>query len=169
MKKVLVLFLTASIIILSGCGKRHIQPWRVAKQYAETAIDCTIRRDIEGIKEMFCEEIQETHDLDEEIEELLDFIDGNIISYDEPDGKPSGSSSDWDGVIDQAISGYIDEIKTDKGGRYRINVYGFTEHRNHKEYIGITCMDIIDKALYDEKNSYPDEAEVAIGDEEVGR
>lgn len=167
MKRILVLFV-ASVIVILGCGKKHIQPWRVAQQYAETVIDCAKQRDSEGIKELFCKEIQETHDLDEEIEELLDIIDGNIISYDEPDGESSGNTSDWDGVIEQEISGHINGIKTDKGGRYIINVFGFTEYRNHKEYIGITGMNIIDLALYNEENDYPDEAVLSIGDEELG-
>lgn len=163
MKRILVLFV-ASIIVILGCGKKHIQPWRVAQQYAETVIDCAKQRDSEGIKELFCTNVQEAYDLDEEIEEFFGFIDGNITSYDEPEGQGSGMTSDWDGVIEQEIMGNIWNVKTDKGKTYIINVYGYVENRNHKDYIGVTSINIKDTDLYDEKKGdFPDEAVVSIG------
>ena len=43
-----------------------------------------MNKDKEGLKSVFSKHIEETHDLDKEIDEFFEFIDGNIISYDEP-------------------------------------------------------------------------------------
>ena len=45
-----------------------------------------MNKDKEGLKSVFSNHIEETHDLDKEIDEFFEFIDGNIISYDEPEG-----------------------------------------------------------------------------------
>lgn len=41
---------------------------------------------------MFCKEIENTHDLDNEIQRALDFINGEIVSYDKPDGNSGGGT-----------------------------------------------------------------------------
>lgn len=140
--------------LMTGCSKSEPpqQPWQKAKQYLQTVIDCTERKDAEGIKELFCTNVQEKRDLDGEIEEFFGFIDGNIVSYNEPDGHSGPSVIDWGETIEEGMYGEIDEIETDKGEKYRIYINGYLVNKNHKEYVGIGDMGIENAdSYYDEK------------------
>ena len=43
-------------------------------------MECVVNKNKEGLKSVFSKYIAETHDLDKEIDEFFEFIDGEIIS-----------------------------------------------------------------------------------------
>ena len=80
--------------------KEYDSPHLVAKQQSEDILECILNEDVEGLKSLFCPKFQNTHNLDDEIEELFRFISGEIISYDTPkSGIVSGESKSGSGCV----------------------------------------------------------------------
>ena len=94
--KYIVLSLTVGVILISGIVALLWGGYRFAKHIDEELenrqsavggrmgreiLQCFNEKDSEGLKELFCDYIKNTHDLDSEIEEAFAVIDKPIISY----------------------------------------------------------------------------------------
>jgi hypothetical protein len=94
-----VLLLTAMAITLTGCSasnktnsEEYKSPGDLAKERQTEIMECFINKDAETIKSFFSEYVIETYpDIDTQIDEAFNFLDGEIVSYDEPFSSASGS------------------------------------------------------------------------------
>lgn len=137
---------------------------KMGKQQSRIIIESTQKKDTEAIKELFCEQAKRNLDLDSEIKKVFDFIDGNIISYGEPRGGYSGGrSTEQDGTVEERISGYIDDIKTDTGKTYSINFEGYYMNKYLPETIGVWSISVCDEDVFNYENAYPEYGRVVIG------
>ena len=114
-------------------------------------------KDNDKLKGVLAEAFQNQENIDEEIDNLINFIDGNIISYDEIDIASLGrGSSDEKGMIYRMYDGETENIVIDSGKKYKLKYYMYYVNRNHKDYEGIIQIWLEDTELYIEENDYPD-------------
>lgn len=155
------------MIILAGCGssdEEYVTTYQIAVQKGEEILNNIQGRDADSLKEMFCERTKKTYDLDKEIAQAFEFIDGEIISYDKPDKGSQSKSTTPQETTELSFGGHIDNIKTDTGKNYKIEFYYNHICAEDEEYVGIEFIDIIDEDTYDPETGYPDEGILWIGD-----
>lgn len=166
MKKIkrIKLLVVIEIIALLVCGCRiRYEPSEYgnpAVEQGEIIIKAVIDKKTEPIKALFCPYIIENHpDLENEIRGMFEFMDGDIISYDEPFGDETGFKTDAkEGRIEEAISCEIKNVKTSTGRTYRIGCGAFTKFKKYPQYIGVTDITVFDEDLHDSEAGYPEEA-----------
>ena len=87
------------MIGLTGCSfadkdaeinEKYQSPKEYATEQSEYIMECIINKNKEGLKSVFSKHIAETHDLDKEIDEFFEFIDGEIVSHGDPEGYEGG-------------------------------------------------------------------------------
>ena len=149
-----VCLIISIFIIMSGCSFMNSEkvntPERQAKAISTQMIKCFKEKDSENLKSLFSQHVQGKYDLDTQIKEAFDFINGDIVSHDEPDGKSSGKSTDMLGTIYREIQGEVTSVKTDKGKTYGIYYFACRTYRYDKDYVGVYCILI---ASEDEEDS----------------
>lgn len=149
MKKVFigVVFSVLSIFIMlalvTGCHPEFVNADNplgtksmAGRQKAEQILGYIKDKNSDALKDMFCQELKESDDFDKLLDRAMNFIDGEIISYDKIVGGDGGSGSNWD-----SLAPSIDNIKTDAGKTYSINISIYFEHEN-PEKLGIHYLDI---------------------------
>ena len=151
-------------MLVSGCmfvnkeneeNKDNITPRQYAEKQAEKLMQEIIKKDKEGIKSLFSKQMKQAQGFDKEIEGLLEFIDGEIISYDMPFGNMhGGTTKPGEGYVVQRISGEINNVKTDKGGNYTIGFMSYYIYDENEDLIGINTISVIDENSYTEKEQY---------------
>lgn len=136
------------------------------EQYAEALMDRLKTGDFsdERVQKMFCEDTLNNYDVTKQLTEASKFIEGNIVSYDEPDGASTGKS-----VADGITLYYesvcrIHNVVTDKGKKYNIITWGYYESHEHPEREGVMKITIID--LGEDETSADDNKEFTIGNKE---
>ena len=140
-----VLLLTAMAITLTGCSalnktnsEEYKSPGDLAKERQTEIMDCFINKDAETIKSFFSEYVIETYpDIDTQIDKAFNFLDGEIVSYDEPFSSASGSKDR------KAYGADTRNIITDKGTEYRIIFHGRLTNDKEPQKIGISCITVI--------------------------
>ena len=111
MKKLILIIMALLLLILNTGYRSATDP---GYEQASEILRCFDEEDSEGLKSLFCEEIQNTHNLDEDIKNALDIYQGKTISYKIIGG--TGGETDENGKIvlkDENIQ--IGEIKNDTG------------------------------------------------------
>lgn len=106
-------------------------------------------KDADSLFMLFNEYMRENYkeDLERDIKGAFDFMDGNIISYDEPSIEPSTQKTDENGIIQDSHEIWIDNICTDTGERYEIKFKTYDVNKKYKEGLGIEWFAIIDGDL----------------------
>jgi len=92
--------------------------------------------DSDALKDMCCEKLKNSEDFDEKIDEIMNFIDGEIIS----DGR-QGSGSGGYGPTWETLRPTIYAIETDKGKFYRVGLSIYIENEN-PDMLGIYAMGV---------------------------
>ena len=162
-----VLLFVFCIICFSSCGSNNLYeqaslPDKIATEQATIIMNCFKTGETIELKNAFCKAVADTHNLDEEINEAIQFIDGDIIS----DGKWrffEESVSSWrDGVkTESQVSPRIVNIITDTGKTYEIYFHAYIICHRNNNYIGITKIDIYED---DGTKSFEDIPKIRIGE-----
>lgn len=116
-----------------------------ATEQSEYIMECIVNKDKEGLKSVFSKNIAETHDLDKEIDEFFDFIDGEIISYDEPEGHEGGYAMKDGEYTDKKLYGWTENVISDTGKEYDINFLMYEIYTSNEKNIGVKRITITDK------------------------
>ncbi len=163
------LWLVLMITCLAGCsiahkksgtdrGNTYIDP----VDATETVLQAIRDQDVESIHKIFCPYIQENdQELDRKIEGMFEFIEGDIIDYDEPGQDLGRSGSDRDKNHFKSQSAESMTVKTDRNADYAITVSLIKEYENKSDHIGVTSIMVSnkDKMIYDKtKGGYPEDA-----------
>ena len=151
------------MVVLTGCSfinkdedkkEENQTPKEYATEQSEYIMECIVNKDKEGLKSVFSKHIAETHDLDKEIDEFFKFIDGEIISYDEPEGHEGGYTM-RDGVYtEKKLLGDINNIITDNGKKYSISFMSYYIYDSNKDKVGVACIGVIDEDSWKGKAPY---------------
>ncbi|WP_124100727.1 DUF5104 domain-containing protein [Ruminococcus sp. Marseille-P6503] len=142
---VFVLLMATVTISLSGCvsdkinSEEYKSPGDLAKERQAEIMECFINKDAETIKSFFSEYVIETYpDIDTQIDKAFNFLDGEIVSYDEPFSSASGSKDR------KAYGADTRNIITDKGTEYKISFKGWLTNSKETNKIGVICIKVID-------------------------
>ena len=158
MKKILAyLIILITIVTLYGCGDPNYKtPEQIGQMKNETIMEALKAKDKEKLKNVLAKAMQNQENIDEEIDNLMNFIDGNIVSYDDVElAFPGEGKSDEDGWIYRVYDGETENIITDTGKKYKLKYYMYNVNRNHKDYEGIIQVILYDTEIYTEENDYP--------------
>ncbi len=140
----LIIFLFATMILLIGCNTSDnpFSQARYAEKQCKTIVECFDTKDLETIKNMFSSWIQETHNLDKEIQDVFDLYEGKSVHWDYVDYGSEGAIDDgkW---TEKRISPTID-IETDAGKKYHIVFYDYLVYEKDEARLGIQYIIIYD-------------------------
>ena len=157
------IFLCAIIIsMLMGCSKSNQETSVTPNELSENVFETFLNKDIEGLKKMFNEEVKESLDLDELIQGSFDFIDGEIVSYDEPSAHIGGQSVREGELVKEYISCEIENVVTDTGKVYSIHFSYYTVSKDNYREVGINYFNVIDEDNFTIENDYPVEYKYQI-------
>lgn len=158
-KKIFIISLMPILLFLVGCdssNEKNIPPDEMARLQSEEIMECVVNKDVETFKKMFSKNITKTPNFDANIFKFLNFINSEIISYDTPRGSLNCENTKTGKVIEQGLSGEIENIKTDTGKTYRISFYSYSINEENPESIGIIDVAIFDVDTYIDGIGYPE-------------
>ena len=143
------------ILSLSACSlnsKNKVTAPRMVRQDAKIIIEGIESGEHESILEIFSPYVKENYpNLESDIAELMKFIDGNIISYDDVYDEPVSGTSTPEGWIKRGIAGTIDNIITTTGKTYTLKFEGYFVYKDEPNKEGIDYIAIISKDTFDEE------------------
>ncbi|MDE7295421.1 MAG: DUF5104 domain-containing protein, partial [Oscillospiraceae bacterium] len=111
-----------------------------SEECAVNVMDCFINEDVEGLKKLFCYKVNHGTDLDKEITEAFEFIDGNIISYDDDSSCTSRVAYDEGKAVERYYCPFVDNITTDKNKVYTMNIGLYTVYEKDDGYVGVDAI-----------------------------
>ena len=163
-------------VLLQGCTKEENKdddveekeyetPLMMARRQGGEIIEYVVNKDKEGLKSMFSKYVTQNNDLDKEIDEFFEFIEGEIISYDEPDGDETGAVfSPNESKRIRELGGEIKNIKTDKGKTYSISFMAYYVYNPNKDKVGMYAIGVIDEDSWEGEIPYRTVKKYWIGD-----
>lgn len=137
-----------------------------AERVVNIVINALKEKDADAIKNLFSEYAQkEDSDIDKQIEDTFNFIDGNIVSTGQIlAGYSGGSTSAERGDIKTLYSGSIYDVTTDKGKTYFITIDGIYNFNWNEDKEGVYLINILDDIVSKKNLMDYDGYEVSIGD-----
>ena len=150
------MFLSAGCL---GSGD-YKSPTKLATERQTEIMECFVNKNGETLKSFFCEYVMENYpDIDTQIDKALNFLDGKIVSYDEPFSYELG------GLDHKYYGSFTDNIITDNGTGYKIIFHGYLTNDKEPKKIGITCITVINITEGEKlPNDAPEAERVYIGE-----
>lgn len=147
LKKIISLLLVAILLMSSGCSNSNSEyktPDQITKEVGNNLMLHVKNKDVQGIKELLCPRFNEKYkDIDKEIQGVLDFIEGDIISYDEPSSAGGGGDTAEEGWVERYSIPEIGNIETNTGKKYVINCFYFLINKEEPDLVGIETINVI--------------------------
>ncbi len=145
MKKILcVILLIINMVSMCGCANGAPNEFKEGKSLALEVLRCLDEEDTESLKSLFCEEVQSTHNLDEEIKEAMEYYDGKTVEY--RNIQIGGGDSVRDGkIVKLDIVPVVRNVETDAQKKYNIAIHSYLIYEEKPSCVGITYINIIDK------------------------
>ncbi|MCL2634699.1 MAG: DUF5104 domain-containing protein [Oscillospiraceae bacterium] len=154
-KIILSIILVISMITVTGCVETDSAKVRAM---SEEIMQCFINKDVETLKNMFSPAILTMHDdIDEQIQNAFDFIDGEIISYRIPTAHNMHKQTDGGKATLHTIQPRISNIETVEGKIYRIYYAGQLANAKNEDRVGLTGLRVdFDDGTSCNIGGYPD-------------
>lgn len=134
-------------IFSTGClsSKEYKTSSKLAFEYQTEIMECFINKDGETLKVFFSEYVLENYpNIDKQIEAAFDFLDGEIVSYDEPFTSGAGS------LEKKSYGAKTQHIITDKGTEYTIGFKGWYTYDKEPNKVGITVIVVRNETIKEE-------------------
>lgn len=137
------LCLILSVLFFTSCNS--IQTNENSYDCCVEIIRCLEENDVAGLKKLFCPKILSGYSgLDDEINEAMNFFEGQVISHDNFQ-HPCSSQKEKGKWVRYEYSPYMNNIKTDKNKTYNIKFYLITIWENDVDRVGISEINITDE------------------------
>lgn len=148
-KPILVAMIITTIMMLTACSSKWGITQKDKKIMADRSEECVkafIDKDAERLVDMFCSYVVENRkDLTvKETQRAIDFIDGNITSYESESTGIEQEHSTGNGIVYYSRSMNY-RLYTDKDKQYAFSIEYDYIWKKHKDYEGITSIHITDK------------------------
>ncbi len=147
LKKIISLLLVVILLMSSGCSNSNSEyktPDQITKEVGSNLILYAKNKDVQGIKELLCPRFNEKYkDIDKEIQGVLDFIEGDIISYDEPSSAGGGGYTAEEGWVERHTMPTINNIKTTNGKTYAITSVYYFVNKEEPDLLGIVSINVV--------------------------
>ena len=142
----IMLVFAFSSFLFTGCKTKKNSAGEIARKQAEIILECLKTGEKEELKALFCESVKNTHNLDKEIQEAIDFVDGEIVEDGKWIGMSEGGKSVDEGVVVKLdIHPSIIDLKTDNQNTYSIFFDTYLVYNDKKENVGMTYIIISDE------------------------
>lgn len=159
-----LVFPLAIALLVSGCTRKtYVSDEKKAENQGELILEAIKNNDPDGLVAVFSEYAVRVCDLQTEAEELLDFIDGNIVSVGEIDDSGSSGSYRQDDTGYEEYQMYIDEVRTDTSGEYSIQYDYFVGDYPEHQRNGINHIYILDRSAYTAGEGYAESGTQVMG------
>ena len=148
--------------LLSGCShKKRQYPEDIAMSQGERIMAFIQNNDSAGLADLFSEYARNSFDLQKETADLINFIDGTVVSY--GDVSSISTSKHFDhGKYRKVYDILIKDIKTDSSKQYEILFVFYISNNEEDIYNGLTAVRIADQAKYTDEDGYsPDGVKIA--------
>ena len=126
-------------------------------------MESLIAKDSEALKSIMTPSLLNQEGLDDEVDEFLNFIDGDIINHSEPKGHISSWKKRDNKIIQRLMSGYINSIETSTGKHYSVHHFSMDIYDKAPGEQGVYCITMVNTDQYDSDKGYPSGARVTIG------
>ncbi len=116
-----------------------------ASRIQEVALEAFKNQDVTKLENEFSEYATENANLNDEIENAFEFIEGNIITVEDSYVGDGGGSKDekGDARVDYKVN--LFNVRTDKYKNYQIRIYGIFFYRNNEHKQGINRISVRDR------------------------
>ncbi|MCM1023431.1 MAG: DUF5104 domain-containing protein [Prevotella sp.] len=159
MKKIIsVISIIAVLCSLSGCNrvahaaesmKWEINAGKIANEQAEIILNCFKTGEAEELEAQFCKNISCSHNLKMEIEQAIEFIDGNIIDDGTWTGMDTAGEAVDDGEITKlTIRPSLRKVKTDTGKEYLIKFDSYLIYEKDINNVGMINVRVYSEEDY---------------------
>ena len=116
-----------------------------AEEMCEAVLGAIQSEDREQLKALFCDEISATHDLDDELLNFFDFVDGKFIAFtDYHTELRHGGESNKGAYVKFFIAPRIRVAKTDTEKKYTVEFYANLIYKDEPNRIGLEYIVITD-------------------------
>ena len=160
-KKISVLLILSLIVLFAtGCNfiSNVIDAFdRIDRQkLARDIVECFNNEDVEGLKDMFCDYAKDRHDLDAEISDAFDYLNGRITKWHYRGGSEA-QSIEYGRATYLQFCAHLEDISTesDDANTYQIS-YSYHERcDDYKETEGLTVL-VVYRTPVGEEMTYED-------------
>ena len=118
-----------------------------AARIQEVALDAFKNKDATKLENEFSEFAKENANLNDEIENAFEFIEGNIITVESSSVGYGGGSKDEKGDVRADYAVRLYSVRTDKYKNYEIRIFGNFFYRNNEHKQGIYRIHVRDKGI----------------------
>lgn len=148
----------AEILLEEETSAEEADTVEVMIGYADTILESIKNNDADSIAALYCQKVQEDYpQLTEDIQELIDRVDGEIVSDDGAGVSTSSAAGDESGYTYRLRDVSFRHITTSTGKDYRLYLEIYSVCRKHPEWIGVVNLELTDNDLYTYENNYPEE------------
>lgn len=141
----ILVVVTISLCSCTGISRtellNHASDEEVANEKLTKIIEYIENKDYEGLKSMFSKRaLDEAGDFSEKAEELFEFFEGEIVSWEKDDGPTVFRSNDHGVVVKEVDSYYI--VKTDQQS-YFVCINDFPEDDKNTDNQGVNMLLVV--------------------------
>ena len=142
---VIIAVLLSVSCLMNGCDRfGHIDSGIEGEKLSLKLLQYLSENDSDSLKNMFCERTRNSPDFNQEIEDVLEFFEGEVTSHDSLVGKTSDSKSMDNGKITRLyIVPDITSVETDEGKTYEIWFHTYLVNADHPDLVGIMQIVIV--------------------------
>jgi hypothetical protein len=138
-----IIVIAVYVFSLAGCyAENFISSDIEGDKLAKELLGYLSENDAEGVKSMFCDQTKESPDLDQQIEDALEFFEGKVITDDPMILVGSEEAMEKGRVTWLNVSPSIEEIETNAGKTYKILFYSYLVCAENEEIVGVSEIDI---------------------------
>lgn len=123
-------------------------PDEQAEMLCNEIFECFLHEDAEQLESMFSISVQKDYELAVEIQEAFEFVEGTIVSNDEPRGTVQGKKMQGvEGTVELYLEGIVLHVNTDEGNEYRISFSACAVNKEDISQVGVTSIGIVNEEI----------------------
>lgn len=144
----IVLIATLLVVQLTACGfhrsgGKYETPNQLAEKLQTKIMDCFVNKDKDTLEKFFSEyTLNHCPEIEKQIEGAFALIDGEIVSYDEPDGDEVGA------MDEKCYSASTSHVITDKDTEYWIRFSGHLTSTKDESKVGVLYIKVVNITEY---------------------
>lgn len=137
----IIVVISSTLIGCSEAQLKVIASDKIAKENCEAILNSLDTGDKEGLKNLFCNKVKSSAELDTQIDAAMEFYDGKTVSYDTILGAGSGSNRNGK-IVRKTNNPNIIDIVTDTNKKYDIKFYMYIVCSEDEDKVGISEISI---------------------------
>ena len=158
------MILSLLISVLTGClYKKKPYPEETAMSQADLIMSFIEKKDYDGLVDMFSTYAKDSFDLEKEVADLINFIDGTVDSY--GDVARTSMSGHYDhGRYRNIYYFRVQDIRTDSSKQYELFYTFYISDNQNDSYNGLIAVQVRDRDQYSSENGYSPDGVKSAGD-----